>query len=294
MNTGTDNWPAVTLRIQPTGKAPVKYGSDVWRFSSPFTLSVLLPKRGWLLIKKTSRYVYLKPPLGLAKSDFQITIQIPSKDQVLVYAREQRLHGTSWMGQLGEWSAWFDLGQATTLTEVLSGDRDLVSRPATIIDIPAVPYFHIGEFGVWSADVRWTEDGEKYYEYRDNIVDYGSEGGSEDMLPGTLEHLHEGRSLTVEMTTYERNPEARRRCLAHFGSACQACGFDFERTYGILGHGFIHVHHIVPLSEIGEQYVVNPIDDLVPVCPNCHAMLHRRLPPYSVAELKALLRSSSI
>ena len=50
---------------------------------------------------------------------------------------------------------------------------------------------------------------------------------------------------------------------------------DFENMYGELGKGFIHVHHIVPISMIGKEYKIDPIKDLVPVCPNCHAMLHR-------------------
>ena len=54
------------------------------------------------------------------------------------------------------------------------------------------------------------------------------------------------------------------------------CGFDFEKTYGEIGKGFIHVHHIVPVSEIGESYRVDYEKDLIPVCPNCHAMLHRK------------------
>jgi 5-methylcytosine-specific restriction protein A len=50
---------------------------------------------------------------------------------------------------------------------------------------------------------------------------------------------------------------------------------DFEKMYGEIGHGFIHVHHIIPISTIGEEYKIDPIKDLVPVCPNCHAMLHK-------------------
>jgi 5-methylcytosine-specific restriction protein A len=56
-----------------------------------------------------------------------------------------------------------------------------------------------------------------------------------------------------------------------------------------LGAGFIQVHHTVPLSSIGTEYVIDPIRDLIPVCPNCHAMLHRKTPPFSIAELRGLL-----
>ena len=68
---------------------------------------------------------------------------------------------------------------------------------------------------------------------------------------------------------------------------------DFENTYGAIGAGFIHVHHIKQISEIGEQYEVDPLQDLVPVCPNCHAMLHKRKPPFSVDELRAMLKKDA-
>jgi 5-methylcytosine-specific restriction protein A len=56
--------------------------------------------------------------------------------------------------------------------------------------------------------------------------------------------------------------------------------------YGEIGKNFIHVHHVKPLSEIDEQYKINPIKDLRPVCPNCHAMLHKRKPAYSIEEIQ--------
>ena len=70
---------------------------------------------------------------------------------------------------------------------------------------------------------------------------------------------------------------------------------NFEAIYGAIGRDFIHVHHLIPLSEVGDTYEVDPIEDLRPVCPNCHAMLHKRTPPYSISELSALMdRASSI
>jgi 5-methylcytosine-specific restriction protein A len=72
-----------------------------------------------------------------------------------------------------------------------------------------------------------------------------------------------------------------------FGTACSVCGFDFERAYGDIGAGFIHVHHLMPLSMIGKRYSVNVRRDLRPVCPNCHEMLHKKKPPFSVEELRA-------
>lgn len=95
----------------------------------------------------------------------------------------------------------------------------------------------------------------------------------------------EGALRKVTVNAYERNPATREACVNHYGTNCIVCGFDFEATYGEIGSGFIHVHHLMPLASIKEGYQVDPINDLRPVCPNCHAMLHRRTPPFSVGEL---------
>jgi len=101
--------------------------------------------------------------------------------------------------------------------------------------------------------------------------------------------LPEGASLRVVVNRYERSAANRMACIARYGVTCQACEMDFAERYGHLGDDFIHVHHRTPVSELGEGYIVNPVVDLVPVCPNCHAMLHRRTPPLDVSELRDLL-----
>ena len=97
-------------------------------------------------------------------------------------------------------------------------------------------------------------------------------------LPEEIPDPHqffEGAYHQIAVNAYERNAHARKACIEHYGYACSVCGFDFQHTYGELGKYFIHVHHLIPISEIGAEYSVNPIEDLRPVCPNCHAMLHR-------------------
>lgn len=99
--------------------------------------------------------------------------------------------------------------------------------------------------------------------------------------------IFEGARISVLVNVYERNREARRRCIALFGKACCVCGFDFQQKYGDIGTGFIEVHHLIPLHKIGKEYGVNPETDLRPVCPNCHAMLHCGNPLLSIEELKS-------
>ena len=67
--------------------------------------------------------------------------------------------------------------------------------------------------------------------------------------------------------------------------------FDFEKVYGEVGKEFIHVHHLKEIASIGENYQINPLTDLRPVCPNCHAMLHRKNPAYTIEELQNLIRN---
>lgn len=100
----------------------------------------------------------------------------------------------------------------------------------------------------------------------------------------------EGASTQIFVNCAERSAAAREACIRHYGCECTVCGFGFERTYGQLGRGFIHVHHVKPLAEIGKAYLVDPIADLRPVCPNCHAMLHAGSTILTIEQLKAMLR----
>ena len=84
----------------------------------------------------------------------------------------------------------------------------------------------------------------------------------------------EGAVRQLFVNAYERDSRARRKCIENFGTACSVCEMQFGAVYGTPADGFIHVHHLKPLSEIGEQYEVEPVTDLRPVCPNCHAVIH--------------------
>ena len=103
---------------------------------------------------------------------------------------------------------------------------------------------------------------------------------------------YEGALKRVYVNKYERDHDARMKCIEAHGYKCSVCGMDFEKMYGELGKGFIHVHHIVPISTIGEEYKIDPVKDMVPVCPNCHAMLHRGKDGQvlSVDELKEIIK----
>ncbi len=104
--------------------------------------------------------------------------------------------------------------------------------------------------------------------------------------------FREGRTEQVLVNRYERDPDARAECIRHYGAACFICGFDFVSHYGEVASGFVHVHHLIPLSCVGQDYHVDPVKHLRPVCPNCHAVIHRRTPPYSPIEMQQFIRQA--
>ncbi len=101
----------------------------------------------------------------------------------------------------------------------------------------------------------------------------------------------EGALKTIQVNAYERNIKARQECLKINGASCFVCGFNFEKVYGDIGKGYIHIHHKVDISCVGREYVVDPAKDMVPVCPNCHAMLHTSKPALDCEDLKERMRN---
>lgn len=98
---------------------------------------------------------------------------------------------------------------------------------------------------------------------------------AEEIPDEKLKDLFEGAKKQITVNAYERNQKARQLCLQKYGYKCCVCGFDFEEFYGDIGIGYIEVHHIKPLNEINKEYIVDPFNDLRPICPNCHSMVHK-------------------
>ncbi|MBK9248495.1 MAG: HNH endonuclease [Ignavibacteria bacterium] len=109
----------------------------------------------------------------------------------------------------------------------------------------------------------------------------------------TQKTYSEGTPNQVILTKYERNPFARKKCIEYYGLSCVVCGFNFEKTYGQIGKDFIHVHHLQQIANLGKTYDVNPIQDLRPVCPNCHSMIHKRKTAFTLDEMTEILKQNS-
>lgn len=117
----------------------------------------------------------------------------------------------------------------------------------------------------------------------------------DNIYPDDLElgrTYNEGAKRQVRVNAYERDPRARAKCVEYHGHRCSVCDLSFAERYGDIGRGFIHVHHLRPLAAQGQAEAVDPKTDLVPVCPNCHAMLHRGGRLRTVAELRSVISTA--
>ncbi len=104
----------------------------------------------------------------------------------------------------------------------------------------------------------------------------------------------EGKQKVYYVTRYERNPVNRRKAIEIHGTKCKVCGFDFGEVYGEIGNGLVEVHHIVPLHDKKEEIIVNPQTDLVPVCANCHRIIHHtRYKTYTIEEVKNMIQKTT-
>lgn len=116
----------------------------------------------------------------------------------------------------------------------------------------------------------------------------------EEIQTMNLSELIEGAKKQIVVNAFERNSTARKICIEYYGYKCHVCNFDFGNFYGSEFEGKIHVHHLKALSEIREEYTIDPINDLRPVCPNCHLALHssKRNIPYTIEELQQKIKNA--
>ena len=153
-------------------------------------------------------------------------------------------------------------------------------------------WFRNCEIGSRSFDERYARL-KQFSEEIERTLNQAVEGGNGGIH--VINHLYpdeagatnltEGGKKKITINAYERNPKARQECLEKYGYQCHVCRMSFEDVYGDLGKEFIHVHHLVPVSQINRKYRIDPLQHLCPVCPNCHAMLHREEPPLTPEEL---------
>lgn len=146
---------------------------------------------------------------------------------------------------------------------------------------------------------RITQEGQEYVEASATKSDganlVNASRRPDNILPEevtTQVSFVEGAIRTIAVNAFERSAKGRLACLRHYGVSCTVCSFNFEDNYGPAAANLIHVHHLSSLASIGGEYELDPIADLRPVCPNCHAVIHRREPPFTLDEIRAMLSAA--
>ena len=243
----------------------------VIRFTTPmlqslFTLSE--NQKGYWANENAAMYEIHNSPEGVTLTCTVSTLGLGKREcarlQALAAACDAAENKKTY--RLAEWNISDEVENVNSLTEVL--DQVLAFE---------VAWFE-SELTVWKDNLGHVL---RAFPKDDHVLVSSSE------LPEEI--YMEGAQKVILTNRYERNPKARARCIAVNGSACKVCGFDFGIAFGEEFSGKIEVHHIKPISEIGKEYVVDPVHDLVPVCPNCHMMLHSKFDGvYSIEELRHL------
>jgi 5-methylcytosine-specific restriction protein A len=181
----------------------------------------------------------------------------------------------------------WDEGQAKQGKEILGTDllfKSLSDVPIFSIDYLKKNYPHYN----WTPQAGGLSIPDKVAYELFSFLQH-SQFAFESLKHEEIRNYSEGKIREITINTYDRNPIARQVCIEHHGYDCAVCGFNFGQVYGSFGQNYIEVHHLKQLADIGEEYQIKPIEDLRPVCANCHRMLHKERPPLGIEDLKAKL-----
>lgn len=165
---------------------------------------------------------------------------------------------------------WLDVSEYTKALDGMFLNLELIEE----VDTDKLSLYELMKYGLKAAPQGPKKLDRKLETYINSTFSLVNNSFFPDNLD-EAQNIYEGMKKKITVNKYERSPLARQKCIEKYGAICNICSFDFEKVYGELGKNFIHVHHITPLSTIKDSYKVDLEKDLIPVCPNCHAMLHR-------------------
>lgn len=283
----------VVARLVTNGRS-ARSGAVAYRIARDPCLQEILCRRGWTIVKPGRSYFQAKPPAVRAGQDvLDIELAVPSEHQIreVASAVHRRSSGAPWGACWGElYALYFPRREWSvgSTTDLITGEVLGAPRHGGWIGA----HFYVGARGLYVAELHDMDERSRYTEscqLRSTVAVSGKETQESGSLT-TVAYV-EGQEISTELTRFERDSAPRMACIQHWGSTCSVCGFDFERTYGQRGAGYIQVHHLKPLASIRTSYIVNPVDDLRPICPNCHAMIHRYEPPITIAQLRGLMQT---
>ncbi len=235
------------------------------------------------------------------RSDTWMLREVPTCDQYADALRQLDLGGRINQRQRDILAALFytqdRTASATELGQVIGCEMPKVNNAYGVLGHRISDVLGLGLTGHWwtvlSAGYQSTEGfmWEMYPTLADALLQLGwvtTLDTETDALTDESVYV-EGEVRQRVVDVYERNLAARQACIDHYGPTCRVCEVDFSQRYGPIGEGYIQVHHLTPISQQGGAHIVDPIRDLSPVCPNCHAMLHRHDPPYTIDELREMM-----
>lgn len=185
-----------------------------------------------------------------------------------------------------------------TLNVIIPSFSKLVIKKYPQIKIPERDD---GTKRLWHIPFLGSENKNRFHwmlrnELKEALIEVMGEIDEENFIPEEItkseQPFIEGGYTQILVNSYERESKARTICLKKYGYKCQICGFDFEDVYGQIGKHKIHVHHKIPISMYKREYVLDPEKDLIPICPNCHLIIHSKKECFSVEELKEIIEDN--
>jgi 5-methylcytosine-specific restriction protein A len=117
-------------------------------------------------------------------------------------------------------------------------------------------------------------------------------------LPEAGEYVGEEGGVIMRLhKRYERDGKLVHKKVAEAVAKgcleCEVCRFDFEATYGEIGAGFIEVHHLKPVNQLGKGGKTK-LSDLALLCANCHRMAHRKREPLGLNDIRKSIQSGGV
>ena len=189
-----------------------------------------------------------------------------------------------WRSERGKFANYVDIEW-----DIILPIDERLDTDALLVDVPDVPWNNLYGSGVQVAP---GAEAALHDLWDRHVAELGRQRAVRSVAE-VIGPFVEGSVTRVPVNRYERNPQARAACIEHHGAMCAVCGFDFAKFYGPIGDGVITVHHLGELSMIGEEYEVDPVKDLIPVCDNCHRMLHTTRPAMKLSKLRNVLGSGA-
>jgi 5-methylcytosine-specific restriction enzyme A len=157
----------------------------------------------------------------------------------------------------------------------IDGNEILVFYRKKKNEFPNYGFRYLGQFSYYSHTPSESPLGPTRFILYPFEISPDDDNGVPIVAEPTYLPMIEGKEKTRIQTYYERSPKLRIQAIKIHGTKCVICGFDFGKKYGPYGEGYIEIHHVIPHSSIKGEREIDPQKDLVPVCSNCHRIIHK-------------------